>query len=159
MVARAQMPDFNPPKELDVFNKLIGSWEATVKWDMMGEKMDSLYTLKVEREGQFIKMTSVMDMMGMKMTETQFTGWNAGKKKYESWAYSNWAPTPRHELGIMDGTKFISTSDPWEASPGEMTEGRFTMDLKSDKEFPMILEFKMEGKWTTVATGTFKRKS
>jgi len=158
MAVWAQMPNLTPPKELDVFSSWMGSWESTVKWDMMGEKMDTPYTLKIEREGQFIKIYAVMDMMGMKMIETQYIGWNAEKKKYESWTFSNWAPTPRHEWGTTEGTKFIFISDPWEASPGEKTEGRATMDPKSDKEIQFTLEFKMDGKWTSVATGTFTKK-
>lgn len=152
-----QMPDLTPPAELKFFDFMKGSWTGTMKWSY-GAEMEVPTTLKVESEGQFLKMTNEMDMAGMKMTEVQYVGWDAAKKQFVSYAFTNFSPQARIERGTATGNKQVMESEPWTVGPGETMLSRATLIKKSDTEFDLNLEFKIEGKWQTASTVTMKKK-
>ena len=154
----AQTPTIDPPAELKKLDWYIGEWTGKVKWSMPGmPPTDEEMSIKNVWDGQFIKSSSIMTMSGQKMMETSFVGWNAKTKKYDSYTFTNFAPTPRIEHGEMDGDKFAFTSDPWDVGGMEMI-GRASMVKKSDKEFTFILEFKLGDKFEKVGEGSFKKK-
>lgn len=146
------------PAEIKKLGWMVGEWTGTIKMNMQGMEFESQSTMKNEFEGQFLKSASVMDMMGMKMTETMYMGWNAAKNRYESYAFSNFSPKPRIEYGTMEGDKMTMTSEPWEVGGEAPTVGRGTMTKKSDTEIHFILEFKEGDKWVKVGEGTYKKK-
>ncbi|SRR5581483_3736159 len=157
-VCFAQQMNMEPPAELKKLSWVLGSWSGTLNWTAPDMQMSGTMTWKAEWENQFLKMTTVTEMSGMKMVETSYTGWNAKKKSYDSYTFTNFAPTPRIEHGTLTGDKFVSISEPWEVGGSPTpTVGRATLVKKSDTEATMILEFKEGEKWTKVAEGTFKK--
>ncbi|HWP31474.1 MAG TPA: DUF1579 family protein [Fimbriimonadales bacterium] len=152
-------PSMTPPEEIRKFGWMVGEWSGKMKWLMEGMEGEMDMTLKNEFEGQFLKTTSAMDMMGEKFTEVSFMGWDASKKRYSSWTFTNFAPLPRIEHGTMDGNKLVFISEPWLVMSEEPTVSRATLTKISDKEVSFTLEFKQEEKWEKVAEGTFKKKT
>ena len=156
----AQAP-LTAPKEITDLSWAHGDWEGKIKFSMAGmPESEGAQTWKVEPEGQFLKMTTVTDMMGMKMTEIAYLGWNADSKRYDCWTFTNFAPTPRVEHGTIDDKVWTFLSEPWTVPgmPGAIV-GRATMNRKSDKEMTMLLEFKEGDKWVKQAEGSFTKKS
>ncbi|MBX3119786.1 MAG: hypothetical protein KF784_12020 [Fimbriimonadaceae bacterium] len=154
----AQVPNLEAPAEVKKLDWLIGDWSATVKMSMQGMDFETKYTMKNEFDGQFLKSTTLMDMMGAKMTESMYIGWNSTKKQYDSWAFTNFSPDPRIEHGTLTGDKMVMVSEPWNVGDGAPTIGRGTMTKKSATEIHFLLEFKEGDKWVKVGEGTFTKK-
>lgn len=147
-----------PPKEMDHFKGMLGKWTGNMTWEMPDQpKMEFVMKMENSWDGQFMKSSNVMDMDGMKMTETMYFGWDAEKGKYKSWSFTNWAPTPRVEWGVVEGNKHVWNSEPWDGGMGEKTTTRTTMVIKDAKTVDMTLEFKMGDKFTKVMWGTLKK--
>lgn len=152
----AQMPE--PSAEVKALDWMLGEWSGTVKWTMMGTETDAQMSWKGEREGLFLKRTTLTEMMGMKMTEACYSGWDDKKKKYWTHIYTNFAPGPRMEDGELKGDVFVSVSEPWDTGSGSgPTTGRATF-TKKGADIHYTLEFKEGEKWEKVAEGTFKKK-
>ena len=154
----AQEPTMAPPPELKKLQFLVGEWTGKMKWSMPGMTEASDMPFKVEWEGQFLKTTSTMTMAGMSMVETAYIGWDAKRKDYTSWTFTNFAPQPRIEHGKFEGDKFVSVSEPWDVGMGEPTTGRATITKVTDIMVNFMLEFKEGDKWNKVAEGTFTKK-
>jgi len=148
-----------PPEEIRKLGWMVGEWNGKWKWLMEGMEGDVVMTLKNEFEGQFLKTTSSMDMMGAKFNEVGFIGWDSSKKRYSSWTFTNFAPLPRIEHGSFEGNKFVFISEPWTVTPEETVVSRATLTKTSDNEISFLLEFKQDEKWEKVAEGTFKKKT
>ncbi|MBL8059660.1 MAG: hypothetical protein JNK63_02965 [Chthonomonas sp.] len=152
------MPAMTPPKEMDVFKGMIGKWSGKMTWEMPDQpKMEFMMKMENSWDGQFMKSANVMEMEGMKMTETMYFGWDPEKKKYKSWSFTNWAPTPRIEWGVVDGNKSVWDSEPWDGGMGEKTTTRATMTIKDAKNVHFLLEFKMGDKYAPVMSGTLTK--
>ncbi len=153
-----QMPDLTPPAELKKLDWMLGTWTGTMAMDMEGMKFDSVGTMKIDYDGKFMRTVSAQDMMGMKMTESMFLSYNAAKKEYVSWAYTNFSSNPRIEHGNFEGEKFVMISEPWvmDVSP-EPTISRSTFLKKSATTVLFTLEFKMADKWVKVGEGLFTK--
>lgn len=158
VAANAQMPDLKLSPQVEKLSWMLGKWSGNMHWTMEGSEMDSTMTYENTVDGQFIRSTSVMDIMGMKMTESGFTGWDEKAKAYKSWTFTNFGNLPRTETGKLDGDTLVFTSDPWQTlmSP-EPTVSRTTMKKVSDSEVKFILEFQQNGKFEKVGEGTFKK--
>jgi hypothetical protein len=156
-LASAQAPNMSIPAEVKKLDWLLGEWSGTIKWVMPGMEGSGPMNLKNNWEGQFLKCSTVTEAEGMKMTEESYFGWNAEKKQYDCWTFTNFAPTPRRDSGHLTGDRLVMTSEPWEIS-GEKIEGRGTMTKNSPTELGFLLEFKMEGKWVKAAEGILKKK-
>lgn len=156
--AFAQMPSLEPPAEVTAMKWMVGEWTSKVHWTMEGQEMDADMTLKNEFEGQFLKQTSTMDMMGMKFTEVGYLGYDKAKKKYYMYTFTNYGPTPRIEWGTLENNKMVMISEPWDAGMGAPMTSRATLTKKSDTEVHFVLEFKNGDKWDKAAEGTFKKK-
>ena len=147
-------PAMSPPKELDIFKPMIGTWGGKLDATFPGMPESSIdMKLAFSWDGQFIKNVASMDMGGMKMTETMYFGWNAEKSKYQSWAFTNWAPTPRIEWGVVEGNKSVWTCEPWDGGMGQKTVSRTTITVKDEKTVHFLLEFQMGDKFTPVMNG------
>jgi hypothetical protein len=138
----AQVPSFDPPKEISDLKWMVGTWTGSGPFSMMGTSMDLKMTMTCSFEGQFLKSVTVNDFGQIKMDETAYMGWDDEKKEYFSYSFTNMAPTPRIERGKMDGGKFLMVSEPWQG-----TVGRATMTKVSDSKVKFLLEFKNEDKW------------
>ncbi len=159
-VYAAQEPVMAPPPELKKMQFMVGEWTGKMKWTMAGVPAESSdMPFKVEWAGQFLKTSSTMTMAGMSMVETGYIGWDAKRKDYTSWTFSNFAPMPRIEHGKFEGDKFISVSEPWDTGMGEPTVGRATTTKVTDIMISFLLEFKEGDKWNKVAEGTFTKKN
>ena len=158
-VSISQEPSTAPPPELKKLEWMVGDWVTNMKWLQPGAEMEMPGTMKVEWDGQFLKTSSVMEAGPMKMTETQYLGWDAKSKKYVGYTFTNFAPTPRIERGDYDGTKLVGVSDPWDAPGMPNIIGRGMIVRKNDNEGTFTLEFKNGDTWTKVAKGTYKRNA
>lgn len=147
-------PSMSPPKELDIFKPMIGTWGGKLEATFPGAP-ESVVDMKLvfSWDGQFMKNVASMDMGGMKMTETMYFGWNAEKSKYQSWAFTNWAPTPRIEWGVVEGNKSVWTCEPWDGGMGQKTVSRTTITVKDAKTVHFLLEFQMGDKFSPVMDG------
>jgi hypothetical protein len=157
-LAVAQEPDMSPPAELKKLDWMLGEWTSTIKWTpesgMAGEMAG---TSKTDWDGQFMRTVATSEMMGMKMTETSYMGWDAGSNKFVMYTFTNFAPTPRIERGTFTGDTGVFVSDPW-AVMGQSMKSRATMTRKGN-EATFVLEFEMDGKWVKAADGVMKRKA
>ena len=155
--ASAQMPEVSA--QVKALDWMLGEWSGTVKWTMMGTESETKMDWKGEREGLFLKRSTTTEVMGMKMTEIGYSGWDPSKKKYWTHIYTNFAPGPRFEQGELKGDVFVSVSEPWDTGSGSgLTTGRATF-TKKGADIHYILEFKNGDKWDKVAEGTFKKKT
>lgn len=153
-----QVPEFAPAAELKKFDWLVGDWESSAKWTMTGmDPMDVKSTIKAEWDGQFLKQVGTSDFAGfMKMTETMMLGYDPDKQEYTSWAFTNFAPTPRFEHGKLQGDTLVMVCDAW-AAMGDVTSSRATITKVNNNEFKLKLEFKEGDKWTVVTDSVYKR--
>jgi hypothetical protein len=159
--ATAQQPNMEPAPELKKFEWMLGTWTAKISWDMEGQKFETDTTMVNSWHGKFFKSDWTMDMMGAKMTETVFTGYDAASKKYKSITFTNFSSQPRFEDGEIKGDTFVSwTSQPWmvDGAP-EATTARATFTKKSEKSAHFLLEFKQKDKWIKVGEATFTKTS
>lgn len=148
-----------PPAEVKKFDWMVGEWTSTSKWTMPGmEPMDVTSSFKADWDGQFLRQTSVADFGGfMKMTETMYLGYDAGKGEYFSWAFTNFAPSPRIEHGKLTGDTLVMVCDAWDVM-GEVSSSRATLTKVGNDELKFKLEFKEDDKWATVTEGVYRRK-
>lgn len=152
-----QLPDMAPPAEVKKFDWMIGEWAGKATFTMPEmAPMDVAMTLKCEWDGQFLKQAVVNDFGIVKMTETFYLGYNAASSIYTSWAFTNFAPTPRIERGTMSGDTLIMISDPWTAG-GETHVSRSTMTKVDANSMKLKLEFKDGDKWVMAMDATFTR--
>lgn len=147
-----------PAPELKKLEWQVGTWSGNLKWLMPGMEGEAKMDFKCVWEGNFLKSTSAMEMSGMKFNEVSFTGWDAAKKEYVSWTFTNFAALPRIERAKLDGNTMISTSEPWDTGMGQAMISRATLIKKSDKEFSMTIEFKTGEKFEKAAEGAFKKQ-
>lgn len=155
-VAAHSQTEMKPVPQIEKLSWMLGKWSGTVHWTMEGMEMDAPMSFDNVMDGQFIRSTSAMEIMGMKMTETGFTGWDDKAGAYKSWTFTNFAAGPRTETGKLDGPTMVFVSDPWTTlmSP-EATVSRATMKKVSDKELLFLLEFKKADKYEKVGEGKF----
>lgn len=158
--AHAQAPSMEAPPEIAKLTWTHGTWSGKVKFTMAGTPdMDADQTMTIEEDGQFLKAVTLTEMMGMKMKETTYMGWNADKKLYSAHTFTNFSPEPRVEWGTIEGDVWTMTSEPWKVGgQPEPTTGRVTLTRKSDTEMAFLLEFKEGDKWSKVAEGKLTKK-
>lgn len=152
----AQGP-MDPPAELKKLDWMLGEWTSTVRWTYL-TTTDVAYTVKCEWDGQFLRVTSRMEMLGMTMTETAYYGWDASSKRYRGWTFTNFSSDPRIESGTLNENALVMTSEPWNVGIGQPTVSRATLTRKSSTEIHFLLEFKDNDRWTRGAEGTFTKK-
>ncbi|MCH8273970.1 MAG: hypothetical protein IH851_04200 [Armatimonadetes bacterium] len=157
-MAQEQMPEMGPPAELKKLDWMIGEWSGSMNWTMEGMEGEMTLALKNEWEGQFMKTTATGEHMGMTFTEVAYMAWDAKEKKLVSWTFASFAPMPRIEKGTMTGNKIVFISEPWDVPDGGLTVSRATMMKKSDTEITFVLEFQVDGSWSKVADGGWKKK-
>jgi hypothetical protein len=145
------------PPELKELDFVLGDWSGKVKYTMEGQPMEGVITWKVEKDGLFLKQTTVTELSGMKLTETAFVGWDAKKKKYSCHTFTSFSPIPRVEWGEVKGGKAVFTSEPWDAGlPGGPVVGRGTA-VRQGSDILFTLEFKNGEKWEKVGESLLKR--
>jgi hypothetical protein len=150
--------DLKPPKQISDLSWSVGKWSGSIHWTEPGTpEMDVMTTLVIDLEGQFLREKMTQEMMGLPITETAYMGWNEKEKRYDCWAFSNFAASPRIEHGTIDGKKWVFESEPW-AVMGQSVVGRSTVVMVSDTDMRMTLEFKMGDNWAKVAEGTLKKE-
>ncbi|MGI8923081.1 MAG: DUF1579 family protein [Fimbriimonadales bacterium] len=147
-----------PSAEMERIAWMIGDWNGKVKWSMEGMNETVELPYKAVTEGNFLKSTSSFQMMGMRFSETSFLCWDAAKKRYSSYTFTNFAPTPRVEHGTFEIDKMVMISEPWSVDPKGPTTSRASVTKKSDKVVHFLLEFKEGEKWVKVAEATFTKK-
>ena len=150
-------PSMEAPAEVKKLDWMLGTWKGDFNWVQEGMKSEGTMTYTSVMDGQFQRTTSVIEMMGMKMTESSFMGWDAKKKKYFMYTFSNFSPMPRIDWGDLVGDKMVLISEPWDTGQGEPTISRGTMSKDGADSASLLLEFKIAGKWTKVGEGKFKR--
>lgn len=155
--AALAQPSMAPPAEIRKLDWMLGTWEGSFNWDMEGTKSVATMKMVIDIDGQFQRQVTTMEMSGMKITETAYLGWNAEKKKYGMYTFTNFSPEPRIEWGDEKNGEMIFFSEPWNSGMPEKTSSRATLKKLNDKEVSMVLEFRAGDKWTKVADGTFKK--
>lgn len=156
--AIAQMPA-EIPKELKDLEWMLGEWSGKATWEFPGApKMEAEMSFTTVWDGPFMKSTSAQDMGGMKVIETMYMAWDADKKRFSSWTFTNFAATPRIEHATMEGGNFVAISEPWSIGMPEPMISRATTIRKSDTEFEFTLELKDGETWAKAGWGTFKKK-
>jgi Protein of unknown function (DUF1579) len=153
-----QTPDMAAPVEMKKFDWMVGEWTTKSKWTMPGmEPMDVASSFKAEWDGQFLKQVASSEFVGfMKMTETMMLGYDASKGEYVSYAFTNFAPTPRIEHGKLTGDVLVMVCDSWDVM-GSVSTSRSTLTKLSNDEAKFKLEFKEGDKWSVVTEGVYKR--
>lgn len=149
-----EMPAPEELKKLDMFH---GSWKGSIHGDMEGQKFEGAMTSSIAAEGMFVKVTNTMDIMGMKLTEVGYIGWDADKKKYSCHWFTNFGVTPRVELATVEGSKFVSLGEPWKsAGSTEAVSSRSTLSIEAG-QMQLLVEFKMGDKWVPAFKGSLKK--
>ena len=158
-LAFGQEMEMAPPAEIKKLDWMIGEWTAKSTFTMPEmPPMNVSMTVKCEYDGQFLKQSVVNDFDGMiKMTETFYMGYDPATQKYVSYAFTNFAPTPRIERGNLAGDILSMVSDPWTAG-GETHVSRATQTKVNNDTMKLKLEFQVDGKWVTGMDATFARK-
>ncbi|MGE0002711.1 MAG: DUF1579 family protein [Fimbriimonadaceae bacterium] len=144
--AFAQVPDLNPPKEIEELAWLKGNWAGSSKFSFGGMELEVSTKMSVSMDGQFLKSVSTNDYGMLQATETMLLGYDAAKNSYFAYAFTNMAPTPRKENGKMEGGSLVMVSDPWDIM-GQATVSRGTMTKLSDTKLKFKLEFKAGDGW------------
>ena len=157
-VCFGQAIDMAPPAEMKKFDWMVGEWTSTSKWTMTGmEPMDVTSSFKAEWDGQFLKQAATSDFAGFtKMTETMMLGWDAKRGEYVSYAFTNFAPTPRMEHGKLTGETLVMVCDSWDVM-GDVTSSRATLTKVNNDQLKIKLEFKEGDKWNVVTDAVYNR--
>ncbi|GMV88508.1 MAG: hypothetical protein AMXMBFR81_14390 [Chthonomonas sp.] len=153
----AQMPDLSPPKELAKLDFMKGSWSGSGTMTMEGQTMPFSGTMTNATEGQFLKLDSVNDMAGLKMTEMAYVAYDAANSRYTIYTFTNFSPAPRIEHGKFEGEKFVTVSEPWNVM-GQKHVSRTTMWKVDADTLGLKLEFQIDDRWVPSLETTFKRK-
>ncbi len=138
--------DMSPPKEVKDLSWMVGTWTGSGKISFGGQETEIISTMTVDFDGQFLKLASVDDSHGFKMTKTVMIGWDAKKSQYISHSFTNLSPTARVAHGKIEGAKVVLISDPWEAG-GRTAVARETLSKISDSKVGVMMEFKNGEKW------------
>ena len=154
----AQEMTLEVPAEITALNWMDGVWEGKMDMSIQGMDMTQVGTMTISTDGMFKKIVSLSEVMGIKMVETSYLGWDASTKKYTMYTFTNWVPTPRIERGTMDASKAVFISDPWLVEGMEPTTSRITMDYPDKKTIKMTMEFKEGDKWSPVGSGSYTKK-
>lgn len=156
-LAFGQEMQMAPPAEVKKLDWMIGDWTSKATFTMPEmPPMDVTMTIRCEYDGQFLKQTVVNDFAGMKMTETFYLGWDPTTKKYVSYAFTNFASTPRIERGTMTGDVLTMVSDPWTVD-GTTHVSRAIQTKTGTDSMRLKLEFQVEGKWAPAMDATVTR--
>lgn len=152
--AQEMMP---PPEELKKLEVFKGTWKGTLSGEMEGQKLEGTMTMTSSMEGMFIRVSNTMDIMGMKMTEVGYIGWDSDKKKYSVHWFTNFGETPRIEWATLEGNKFVSLGEPWKSagSPAPIAS-RSTLSVNGS-EMLLTVEFKMEDEWVPALKANLKK--
>lgn len=145
-IASAYAQDMSPPKEVTELGWMVGTWSGSGKISFGGHEADITSTMTISFDGQFLKVASVDDSGGFKMTKTMMVGWDAKKSEYISYTFTNMGPKARIAHGKMEGGKLVMVSEPWEAG-GMTATARETMSKVSDSKYGLTMEFKNGDKW------------
>jgi hypothetical protein len=160
VTAHAQEGPQGPPEELKRLDWMLGEWTGTFNWVFPGMEGSAPTTFKNEREGNFVKSSTVITMGEMTFTETAYYGWDPAKKRYSGWTFTNFAPMPRVEHSIkFTDTLVAFESEPWDVGmPDGPVVSRATLQHRTGDEIYLLIEFKTGETWTKAAEGIFKKK-
>ena len=95
------------PPELDVLKKLVGDWDATMKFGGMESK--GKVTYKMEVGGMWLVSNLESDLSGQKFHGKGLDSYDAGKKKYTSVWVDSMSGSPMTMEGTYDKEKKIMT--------------------------------------------------
>lgn len=149
-LACPQLPDLNPPPEVKALEWMVGTWKGKSEFSFGGMDMEVSTSMACSFEGQFLKTVSTNDYGMVQMTETMYTGWDAEKGEYVSWAFTNISPVPRVERGKMEGGVATFVSEPWGIMGQDMVSRTTVQKLSPDK-LKFTLEFKAGDGWEKAA--------
>lgn len=150
---------FETPAQVKALDWMDGTWEGSIAMSIQGMDFEQKGTMTVVTDGNYKKITSNSETMGMTMVETSFCGWDAATSKYVMYTFANWVPTPRIERGSLEGTKLTMVSDPWDVPGMGPVVTRATMTKVSETEISFVMQFKEGDAWTPAGKGTYKKKA
>ena len=145
-IASALAQTTDPPSQITDLKWMVGTWTGSGKFAIQGMEMDMTVTITCSIEGQFLKTVAVNDYGAIKMEETQYTGYDADKKEYFAYSFTNVSPAPRVQRGKMEGASLVMLSEPWTVMGDTMT-ARGTTTKVSETKMKMGLDFKNDDKW------------
>lgn len=155
--ANAQVPDLNPPKELEALTWLKGTWSGSASMSFGGIDLEVTSKMTVSMDGQFVKVVSTNDYGMIQATETMFVGYDASKAAYISYAFTNMSPMPRRETGKFVGESFETVSDPWEIM-GQAMVSKTTLTKVSESKLTFKLELKAGDAWEKATEMTMTKE-
>ena len=145
-MASALAQSAEPPSQITDLNWMVGTWTGSGKFAIHGMEMDMNVTVTCSIEGQFLKTVAVNDYGAIKMEETQYTGYDAEKKEYFAYSFTNVSPAPRVQRGKLEGNSLVMLSEPWTVMGESMTARGATTKVSATK-MKMGLDIKNGDKW------------
>ncbi|MBS1705988.1 MAG: DUF1579 family protein [Armatimonadetes bacterium] len=141
--------ELKPLKEIENLSWMVGTWSGSGEISFGGNKVTIKTTMVVSMDGQFLKATATDESSGFKMTKMTMTEWNAAKKQYISYTFTNIGSTARVAHGTFADKSLSMISDPWEAE-GMTAVMRETVTKLDTTKCGYSLELKQDNKWAKV---------
>ena len=142
--AIAQTSD--PPKEIADLSWMVGTWSGTGKNVYDGKETPFTTSMTVSRYGQTIQAVSTLTPPnGVELILTRMIGWDAVKRQYVSYTFSNMAGLPLISRGTLTNNKLVMLFDKWGTDTTKV--GRETMSKISDTKYGFRTEMRHDKKW------------
>ncbi len=153
-VAGAQEP-VKPGPEHEVLKKMVGTWDATMKFGGMESKATAVY--KMELGGLWLTSTFDGEFGGMKFSGRGMDTYDPNKKKY----VGVWADSMSPSLMVMEGThdkekKTTTMTGEGPGMDGKLTKFKAVSEMKDD-DTVIFSMFMGDGKEPAFVI-TYKRK-
>ncbi len=155
--ARAQEPA-RPGPEHEQLKKLVGTWEATIKF-MGGESQGSV-TYKMDLGGLWLVSDFQADFGGMKFQGRGLDTYDAGKKKYVSVWIDSMSTTPMLSDGTYDKEgKVLTMTGDGPGPDGKMIKHKMVSEMKDNDNMVFTMSSPdKDGKDQVMMTIVYRRK-
>jgi hypothetical protein len=152
--ANAQEPP-KPGPEHEMLKKMVGIWDATMKFGGMESKGVSVY--KMELGGLWLTSTFEGDIGGMKFTGKGLDSYDAAKKKYVAVWVDSMSTVPMLMEGTHDKAKNTTTmTGEGPGMDGKLTKYKAVSEMKDDNT--MLFSMYMADDKEPAFTITYKRR-
>lgn len=155
-VATFLFAQFPPtPPEIRRLNFMDGAWEGTLATGFGNMPATALGSLS--NGGMYYRLDLTIDVLGDRIEETIFVGWNRADQQYEAHVFTSASTQVRRETGKLEDGVLIMESDAWDLL-GQISPSRTTIQIDEEGGLSYLLEFVRGSGAEEVARGTLRKR-
>jgi hypothetical protein len=158
-----QMPDMNPPKEMEKLKPFVGTWKGKEKHFEPGNttpiEVDATITNTLALGGHFIRGDYKTSIPGFgEFTGLQMTSYDPVAKKYIVYWFDSMSNTGMKGESSSNGPTFVFVSEPVDMPGMGKTKMRITTTTVSPTAYTMTVEMQMGDSWHKFLDGSYKKQ-